>query len=294
MHLFQIHMHSDCLHKQTSLNVMVPPAPAENIPVLYLLHGMTDDENGWLRHTLIENYAEEAGLCVVMPNADLSFYADMAFGGDYLSYLAEELPAFIHRYFPVSSEKGRTFVAGNSMGGYGAFLLGLRYPQLYRAAFSLSGPMRIAWIHRILGDRDMALVYGSLSAKEQVQYVKDLSAREGIPELLISSLLESGDIARTFWAMFGTGIRLEDLDGSDLDLMHLAESLDLEKTGQPNLELRAFCGEQDYHYESNLRFAAMAGTLHLPYTLQTEPGIHEWKYWNAQIPRMMQEIHSLL
>ena len=45
-------------------------------PVLYLLHGLTDDHTAWQRYTSIGRYAEAAGLAVVMPAVHHSFYAD--------------------------------------------------------------------------------------------------------------------------------------------------------------------------------------------------------------------------
>lgn len=283
MNLFTINMMSDALHKRTTVNVLCPQEAARGmeLPTLTLLHGMTDDQSGWIRRTLAEEYAEEAGVCLAIPNADLSFYLNMAYGGAYLTFLAEELPCFLRNYFPVANGKRYNYVAGNSMGGYGAFLLAMRYPQQYRAAFSLSGPMKIAWIHRILADEKLARLYESGDDDGLRACVKRLKEQEQIPEKLVYSLLESGDLTRIFRGMFGEEGTV--LDGSDVDLMELVRR----RTFRENaVALYAYCGEQDYHYESNRLFAGMAASMGISYRLQTGVGSHDWKYWNRQLPQV--------
>ena len=92
--------------------------------MLYLLHGLSDDDTIWLRRTSIERYVAPLGLAVVMPQVHRSFYTDEAYGGRYWTFLSEELPAWSRRFFRVSGGREDTFVAGLSMGGYGALKLG--------------------------------------------------------------------------------------------------------------------------------------------------------------------------
>lgn len=108
-------------------------------PVLYLLHGLSDDHTIWQRRTSIERYADKLPLAVVMPAVNRSFYMDMAKGGRYGTFMAEELPRLMRNFFPISDQRDETYVAGLSMGGYGAFKLALTYPERYAAAASLSG-----------------------------------------------------------------------------------------------------------------------------------------------------------
>jgi S-formylglutathione hydrolase FrmB len=117
-------------------------------PVLYLLHGLSDDDTVWLRRTSIERYVAPLGLAVVMPQVHRSFYTDEAYGGRYWSFVAEELPALVGRFFRVSQRREDTFVAGLSMGGYGAFKLALRQPQRFAAAASMSGALDVAALAR--------------------------------------------------------------------------------------------------------------------------------------------------
>jgi S-formylglutathione hydrolase FrmB len=68
----------------------------------------------------------------------------MAHGYRYWTYISEELPAVVRSLFPLSEARQDNFVAGLSMGGYGAFKLAMSYPERYAAAASLSGVVDIA------------------------------------------------------------------------------------------------------------------------------------------------------
>ena len=102
-------------------------APVEKpaYPVLYLLHGLSDDQTIWHRRTALERLVDSLGLVVVMPAVNRSYYADQANGYRYFTYVADELPQLVKKVLPVSSARKDTFVAGNSMGGYGAYKLAL-------------------------------------------------------------------------------------------------------------------------------------------------------------------------
>ena len=92
---------------------------------------------------------EGLNLAVVMPAVHLSFYTDMAYGGKYWQFISEEVPAVVRDMFPLSSEREDNFVAGLSMGGYGAFKLALTYPERYAAAASLSGAVDISEVVKV-------------------------------------------------------------------------------------------------------------------------------------------------
>jgi S-formylglutathione hydrolase FrmB len=112
-------------------------------PVLYLLHGWSDDDSIWMRRTSIERYAADLGLVIVMPRVELSYYQNMATGMQFWDFLADELPGLCAQWFPISGKREETFAAGLSMGGYGAFRLGLSRPEQFGAVASLSGALDI-------------------------------------------------------------------------------------------------------------------------------------------------------
>jgi S-formylglutathione hydrolase FrmB len=168
---------SDALSLSTSMTVLLPQQTTTQVgmaggtttgppPVLYLLHGISDDDTIWLRRTSIERYVAPLGLAVVMPQVHRSFYADEHYGGAYWTFLSDELPRLVGSWFTVSQRRQDTFVAGLSMGGYGALKWALRHPERFAAAASLSGAVDLAGLRtqrvrpedprlfeRVLGDR---------------------------------------------------------------------------------------------------------------------------------------------
>ena len=154
MAFFHMNFFSPTLLVGTDVNVFIPTPDSGELstgqdigyfhdgvkyPVLYLLHGAYGDYSDWGRLTNIERYAQERKIAVVMPSADNSFYQDMYRGGKYLTYFTRELPDYIARLFPVSTKREDTFVAGLSMGGYGAVRVAFEMPERFGAAASLSG-----------------------------------------------------------------------------------------------------------------------------------------------------------
>lgn len=145
----QCNFFAESLGLNTSMNVILPQqtrgqigmngkAAREKHPVLWLLHGASDDDSIWMRRTSIERYVSELGLAVVMPQVHLSFYTDMMHGGKYGTFLMEELPELARSFFPLSAAREDNYVAGLSMGGYGAFKWALSKPEQIAAAAGLS------------------------------------------------------------------------------------------------------------------------------------------------------------
>jgi S-formylglutathione hydrolase FrmB len=115
------------------------------LPCLYLLHGMSDDHSIWLRRTSIERYVANKGLAVVMPAVHKTRYCDLANGDRYWEYISEEVPALAREFFHLSDKREDNFVAGLSMGGFGAFKLALNRPDMFSAGASLSGGLHANW-----------------------------------------------------------------------------------------------------------------------------------------------------
>ncbi len=150
MAFFEAHFYSESLGFETTVNVFKPQrSTAGQIGVegkagnseykcLYLLHGLSDDHSIWLRRTSIERYADEYGICVVMPFGGKGFYTDMKHGEKYYTYISEELPRLMEEFFGISRKRENNFIAGLSMGGYGALKIGLRNPDRYAAIAGLS------------------------------------------------------------------------------------------------------------------------------------------------------------
>jgi S-formylglutathione hydrolase FrmB len=153
------------------LNIILPdPGKIGAIPlakrkVLYLLHGLSDDASAWQRYSSIEIVAAAYGLVVVMPSVGRSFYIDQPNGQRYFTYLTEELPQYLEDIFGLALRREDTFIAGTSMGGYGAFKAALLHPERYAAAASISGVLSLAIMQTLPNDprqTEFALLFGDL------------------------------------------------------------------------------------------------------------------------------------
>lgn len=179
MILNEIRFFSETLGLESTMFLLLPQRPLvdaqkkprKKLPTLYLLHGHSDDHTAWQRWTSIERYVENLNLAVVMPAVHLSFYTDMVHGGKYWQFISEEVPTLVRDTFPLSSKPEDNFVAGLSMGGYGAFKLALTHPDRYAAAASLSGAVDIGEVVREKKEdpenkawlEEMRTVFGDLS-----------------------------------------------------------------------------------------------------------------------------------
>ncbi len=150
MAYIQLHVYSRALGIQTEVGVIIPQqdtageigignaANKQKYRSLYLLHGLSDDQTIWHRRTSIERYATEYGICVVMPCGGRSFYMNQQNGQAYYNFVAKELPALISEFFNVSDKREDRYIAGNSMGGYGALKIALKENETFAGGAGLS------------------------------------------------------------------------------------------------------------------------------------------------------------
>ena len=239
MAFFECNIHSDCLGMATTINVLMPQKSATQIgmdgsaaapegsPVLYLLHGCSDDQSIWMRRTSIERYAATCGIAVVMPFGARSFYNNTSDGSRWWDYISEELPAILPGFFNVSTKREDTFVAGLSMGGFGAFKLGILCPERFAAAASLSGMLDLNWAYP---DKDsnearspqFGNIYGTRD--EMLGSVNDIPFQ-------MQKLIESGKEMPKFFISCGTEDFLYDINTAFRD--RFADSIDLTYHEEP-------------------------------------------------------------
>lgn len=209
MAFLQCDFFSEVLGLSCSMNVILPQTARGQIgmdsvaksgkhPVLWLLHGSSDDHTIWMRRTSIERYAAAHGLAVVMPAANLSYYRDMLDGPRYGTFIREELPEIARGFFPLSDRREDNFIAGLSMGGYGAFLLALSAPEKFAAAASLSGVLDIAWLHE---RRDAGWL---ARAKALFGNPEDVAGSDADLLALATKLVHSGAPPPALYACCGT------------------------------------------------------------------------------------------
>ena len=259
MALMEVHYSSFAMGTNITLNVFVPtPGSSEAItdmnqsgkydyehglPVLYLLHGAYGDAFSWIRYSNIDRYAQDRGIVVVMASAENSFYQDLKYGRKYYTFFTEELPTFIQNVFPVSKDRDKTFVAGFSMGGYGAWYLGLRRPDLFSKAASMSGAIDIAALGANRGDNDPFCWENS------------------------------------FYDVLGEDGSLN-LAGSKYDPFALYDKA-VADGYKPKLYMA--CGKDDFLYQSNLHVKKVMEDKGADLTYAEGEGAHDWEFWDRYI-----------
>lgn len=144
-----VRLQSKLVNATLPYNVILPTdydtARTTRYPVLYLLHGLTGHYSDWVTKSNIADYAAEYRLIVVMPEGNNGWYTDSATltTDKYESYILQELlPDVQQRYRTIEARYGRA-IAGLSMGGYGALKFGLKSPQTFVFAASMSGAVGV-------------------------------------------------------------------------------------------------------------------------------------------------------
>jgi putative tributyrin esterase len=128
------------------VNYNQPENRSKRYPVIYLLHGFSGHYTNWLEKTKLIDYAASYEFIIVMPEGNDGWYTDSATvpTDKYESYIIEELIPDVEKRFRASSEREGRAIAGLSMGGYGAIKFGLKHPEMFALAASLSGAFSAA------------------------------------------------------------------------------------------------------------------------------------------------------
>jgi enterochelin esterase-like enzyme/lysophospholipase L1-like esterase len=137
---------STLMKREMAFNHILPQGYATSglrYPVLYLLHGSSDNHLGWNNKTGIAAYISDLPLIVVMPDGGPdSRYINSPGYGPYADYILTELVPHIDRTYQTIARRDGRALMGLSMGGYGAWRLGLSAPQDFAAVASLSGSFK--------------------------------------------------------------------------------------------------------------------------------------------------------
>ena len=237
------------------------------IPALYLLHGTSDDQTIWHRRTSIERYVSDKRLAVVMMTTHLGAYTNQQYGFRYFDYVAKEVPEICARYFNLSRKREEKFIAGLSMGGYGALKIGLRLPEEFSVVGGLSaGCDRLG----ILPD-----AVKGLSGIEELREKKD----ELDPRVYGSAM--------NFFMNFGSPAEFE--KNEDDNLFLVAEKAKASGKELPKLIIR--CGTEDkLALGPNRRFKAHLDALGIENDYAEFPGIHSWEFWDTHIQYVLEQL----
>jgi S-formylglutathione hydrolase FrmB len=258
MALLQANFYSNCLCRQTTFNAIVPVGKQHepNAPkrekkpfkTLYLLHGLTGNYMDWLSCSRIAYWAENRNLAVIMPSADNSFYVNnenaLAMYGE---YFGRELVEITRELFPLSEKREDTFIAGLSMGGYGAIRTGLKYHETFGAIAGLSSAFMVE--EAVSSTNDTPTIVGRRSYFESV---------------------------------FGD---LNNLIGSDKDPKELARALKSSGAVIPSIYL--CCGTEDFLIEHNRDFHNFLRKQNVAHTYVEGAGAHTWEFWDEYILKIL-------
>lgn len=260
MALLQVNFVSSSLMRSVSANVILPvdkifmdqERSVENKPfqTLYLLHGIFGNYMDWVSGTRIQRFAEEKNLAVVMPSGDNGFYVDHPGGDRYGEFIGKELVDITRRMFPLSKERKDTFIAGLSMGGYGALRNGLKYSDTFGYAAGLS-----------------------------LAFILDLADSSGYD----SDSARIPTHGRPYYeSVFGD---LTKLKGSDRDPEALVK--DLKKSQKMFPKIYLACGTDDPLLDVNRAFHHFLNEQGVEHTYEEGPGAHEWDFWDRYMKKVI-------
>lgn len=215
---------------------------------LYLLHGIMGNYTDWVTYTRVAQLAAQYQVAVFMPSADNSFYVDQEGSSSYYGeYIGRELVEETRKLFPLSVRKEDTFIAGLSMGGYGAIRNGLKYHNTFGALAGMSSAL---------------IMEHALESTEEA----DWAFRK-----------------RSYYeAVFGD---LEKLKGSDKDVEALVKKIQAENGAMPRIYIS--CGTEDFLIENNRKYRDFLLAEKVEHTYVESPGVHDWKFWDEYIEKVL-------
>ncbi len=256
-------VHSSVMNRDVKYTIYFPPDydySQRSYPVVYLLHGYTDDNTGWLQFGEINRYADKAiadgtipPMIIVMPNGDSSFYINSYDGKEkYEDFFVKEFMPSIEKTYRIKGEKRYRGIAGLSMGGYGTLIYSLKYPELFAAAAPLSAAV--------------------ISDKRLVE-------------------INDHDYDVTFAPLFGKGLKGNDrlnktwYDNSVLKLVETKSADDLKK-----VRYWIDCGDDDFLTVGNCLLHIALTEKGVPHEFRVRNGAHTWTYWRTGITDALQFI----
>lgn len=261
MAFLQVNYMSQALMRTVTVNVLLPADKIEAAEVkkekrekkayktLYLLHGVFGNYTDWVNGTKIERWAKEKDLAVVMPSGENLFYLDQEDSHAlYGEFVGKELVEMTRAMFPLSDRREDTFLAGLSMGGYGALRNGLKYHE----------------------------TFGYIGALSAALIVDSLESRTDEAGLFINT-------RRFAQAVFGDLSRVKE---SDKNPEWLALKLHKEGVALPRIYMAV--GKDDGLLEPNVKFYEALKKAGIHVVMEIGEGNHEWDFWNRYIKKVLE------
>ena len=254
MSLLHVEFYSQALSSQAHFTAVLPndvPPLAMDSPhykrppkVLVLLHGYSGCESDWTTGSSIRELAAEYNLAVLMPAAGNSFYLNgEATGTRYADFVGKEVPEFAARAFGLDISRENTWIGGLSMGGFGALHTALQFPECFSKVMALSSALIIHELPEMKPETGNAMANYAYY-RSTFGDLKTAPTRDCNPEVLADGLIAQGEaIPAIFMA----------------------------------------CGTEDFLYQPNCAFHDFLTDRKIPHVYRTAPGIHNWKFWEANL-----------
>lgn len=255
---------SNILSKEVEYSIYLPPdyeASNRRYPVLYLLHGYTDDETGWtqfgeahlIADRVIKN-GDAAPMIIVMPDAGVTWYVNSYDGKiNYEDFFVKELIPHIDATYRTRTTKQYRAVAGLSMGGYGTMIMATKHPDLFSSAAPLSAGV-FTDEEIMKGDDDMwNNVLGNIYGK------KDLTGKNRITDHYNKN--------------------------SILKIIETGNAEELKK-----VRYYIDCGDKDFLIKGNMALHASMIDKKIPHEFRVRDGAHNWTYWRTALPEVLKFI----
>ena len=216
-------------------------------PVLYLLHGYSDDETGWIQFGEANSVADKAiasgdatSCIIVMPDGKVTWYANSFDGKDpWEDMFIKEFIPFIEKQYRIRPQKQFRAIAGLSMGGNGALLLSLRHTELFSSCVAMSaGTFTDEEVEK---NSEFDHYFGSIYGPKPASGVSE------------------------YWKAYSP--------------LHLLDSVDKEKI--KSVRFYIDCGDDDFLYKGNSALHVKMRDLGIPHEYRVRNGGHEWSYWRT-------------
>lgn len=248
---------SATLGKDVEYNIYLPAdyeTSSRRYPVLYLLHGYTDDETAWTQFGEANRIADrmlQSGeitpMIIVMPDAGVSWYVNSADGKVmYEDFFVKELIPHIDATYRSRSSREFRAVAGLSMGGHGSLIMAMKHPDLFVAAAPLSAGILTEDEIVAMPDENWDEVFGP-------PYGKGLKAKERLTAHLFQNWI--------------------------LKIVETANADELKK-----VKYYIDCGDGDFLIKGNMALHAAMIDKKVPHEFRVRDGEHNWTYWRTALP----------
>ncbi len=250
------YIRSNILSRNVAYTIYLPPdytTSERTYPVVYLLHGYTDDNTGWLQFGEINRYADKAitegiipPMIIVMPNGDSSWYINSYDGKEkYEDFFIKEFIPAVEKEYRIKNNKSFRGIAGLSMGGYGTLFYAIKYPQLFAAAAPLSAAVFDDTAMVTMADKNYENVFGQL-------FGRGLKAKERLNKS---------------W-----------YDNSILKMVEARSTDDLSR-----VRYWIDCGDDDFLSKGNCLLHIALIEKKVPHEFRVRNGAHTWTYWRTGI-----------